>query len=709
MTSGTRTFLGCLSCVLLAGSFAYGDAPPRAGMAGRVLGDLPLFFEPNQGQWNPLVTFSAKAGDGRVFLTAHGAVLSVSAPGAEAPRVASISLLNANRSPVIGGVGALSSRSNFFRGRNRENWHTGLSHYGGVRYQGVYPGIDVVYYGNQNQLEYDFVLHPGADPGRIRIKFRGAGHLSLTAEGDLELENGGVRLVQKRPYIYQQEPDSPVRRQIGGKYKLLSRNVVAVAVDAYDRSQPLTIDPVVVYASYLGGSLGDAVTAVKVDSHGMLYVYGYTNSGDLLATDGAYATASAGDRDLFLAKIDLTQSGPASLVYFTYIGGSLADTSTGMALDAAGNVYLTGYTASADFPMSYSPYQSALAGSAGIDAFVVVLSPTLQGSTDLVYSTYLGGTDLDQGNAIDVDASGAIYVVGSTRSGDFPLTDSAYAGARWGYLDAFIVKLVPDASPQLAYSSFLGGELNDDGRAIAVAPNGMVYFAGSTASTTFPLAGNSYRSTLQGGVDIFVAQMDLTKSGLDSLVYTTYFGGSDNEELRGMALDPSGNLLLTGYTMSADFPVTPDAAQSRIGGNADAFVARLDLTAPPDSVVKYATYLGGQGGDVGYAIASDPNGNIYVTGYTLSSNFPVTGDALQKAWGWGVDVFIAKLNSFGALEYSTYMGKSGTNIGYAIAAAQDGTIYVGGVAASRGISTTYGAQNVFGGSTSDGFILVLAP
>jgi hypothetical protein len=200
------------------------------------------------------------------------------------------------------------------------------------------------------------------------MKFRGSGRLSLTAEGDLALEDGGVRLVQKRPSIYQQDPASPVRRSIGGKYKLLGRNVVAVEVERYDRSLPLTIDPVVVYASFLGGSLGDAVTALKVDSHGMLYVYGYTNNGDLAATNGAYKTATAGSRDVFLAKIDPTQSGAASLVYFTYIGGTGMDTSTGMALDSAGNVYLTGYTTSTDFPTAGSPFQSALAGGTGTDA-----------------------------------------------------------------------------------------------------------------------------------------------------------------------------------------------------------------------------------------------------------------------------------------------------------------------------------------------------
>jgi hypothetical protein len=659
---GTRIYLLLGSCALLAGAVAHGSTPPPSAAAARqVLRGLPLFFEPNQGQWNPQVKFSARAGDGRVFLTGRGVALSVSGPGAEAPRLATISLLNSNRAPVAAGLDPLPGHSSYFLGNDPAKWRTGLSHYARVRYDDIYPGIDVVYYGSQNQLEYDFILHPGSDPGRIRMKFRGAGRLSLSAEGDLVLEEGGVRLVQKRPSFYQQAPDSPLRRQVSGNYRLVGSNVVAVDVGPYDRSQPLTVDPVVVYSSYLGGGMADVVTAVKVDSAGMVYVYGYTNNSDLVATSGAYLTANAGQRDLFLAKFDPTQSGSNSLIYFTYIGGTGMETATGMALDSAGNVYLTGSTTSTTLPMVGSPFQNALvttataAGTVGTDAFVVKLSPNGQGSADLVYSTYLGGSDLDQGNAIDVDASGAIYVVGTTRSGDFPLSASAYAAARWGLTDSFITKLVPGSST-LAYSSFLGGELDDDGRAIAVTPGGMIYIAGTTSGTEFPLAGNAYQTTLQGFYGIFVAQIDPTQSGVNSLIYATYISASVADEVRGMALDPSGNLLLTGYTMSPDFPVTAHAAQSTLGGNADAFVASVNPAAPPSSFINYATFLGGQGGDVGEAIASDSKGNAFVTGYTMSVDFPVTSGALQTKWGYGVDIFLAELNPTGGLLYSKPRG-----------------------------------------------------
>lgn len=244
MTSAIRTFSRIAGCALLAGSFAAGASQPEAALARKVLSGLPVVFEPNQGQWSPQVKFSARTGDCRVFLTARGAVLSFSQPGAGSPRQAAISMLNANRAAAIEGVDPLPSRGNYFLGNRKENWHAGVSQFGRVRYQGVYPGIDVVYYGNQSQLEYDFILHPGADPGRIRVKFDSAGHLTLTPSGDLVLEEGGARLVQKRPYVYQQDPRSPVRRQVEGRYRLLGRNTVAVEVASYDRSLPLTIDPV---------------------------------------------------------------------------------------------------------------------------------------------------------------------------------------------------------------------------------------------------------------------------------------------------------------------------------------------------------------------------------------------------------------------------------------------------------------------------------
>jgi hypothetical protein len=381
-----------------------------------------------------------------------------------------------------------------------------------------------------------------------------------------------------------------------------------------------------------------------------------------------------------------------------------------MALDAAGNVYITGSTTSTDFPLAGTTPSASLGGAK--DAFLLKFQPAAKGAEALPYSTYLGGGDIDVGNAIDVDPQGAIYVTGYTRSGDFPLTSNAYQSVRWGNQDAFITKLNPALASPLVYSSYLGGEATDEGRAILVAPSGAVYFAANTFSTTFPLAGNPYRDAPYGGGDIIVGQLDLTKSGVDSLVYTTYLGGSGLDEVRQLALDSKGRVLVAGTTLSTDFPTTPDAVQPAFGGIANAFISRLDLAAPRSSVLSYSTYLGGSGGDVAGDMAVDAADNVYITGYTLSVDFPTTPDALQQSSGGGIDVFVSKLNPAtsgpAGLVYSTYLGQNGTNVGYAIAIAPNGSICVGGQSAARNISTTDSAfQGAFDGGLSDGFILVL--
>jgi hypothetical protein len=673
----------------------------------KLLQDVPIFFEPNQGQWNPRVKFSAHAGNYRLFLTGREALLSYYRPGEAAPRLAGVSFLNANPSPEAAGADPLASRSNYFRGRTKAGWRAGVPHYARVMYREVYPGIDVVYYGNRKRLEYDFVLAPGADPRRIRMKFSG-GRLSLTAGGDLVLEDGETRLLQHRPYVYQEDPQSSSRREVSGRYKLLGRNVVGVEVDEYDRSRPLTIDPILVFSSFLGGAGSDAVTAVKVNSEGMVYAIGYTNSADITGTDGAYKPDPAGRQDVFLAKINPAAAGAAALVSFTFFGGSGMDTPAGLALVSKDIVYFAGTTDSTDLPLAIC-YQRHLAG--GTDAFIVKLDYSFEGTDALFYSTYLGGGDSDYAVGIGADAQGMAYVIGTTRSDNFPLTDSAYQKVKWGPQDLFIAKLNPDnESSSLIYSTYLGGELTDYAEAIAVRPDGMVYFAAATDSTLFPWAGYSYSHESFGGVDAVVGQMDLTKSGEGSLVYTMYFGGSGFDEPRAIALDPSGKVLVAGYTLSTDLPTTPGAYQHELRGNADVFVARLDLTAPPEGVLSYVTYLGGGGGDVAYGLASDRDGNAYVTGYTLSADFPVTGDAWQPGWGWGVDVFVAKLDASGALAYSTYLGQTGINAGYGIAAAEGGSIYVGGITARKGVPATSNAfQGAYGGGVSDGFVVVFAP
>ena len=425
------------------------------------------------------------------------------------------------------------------------------------------------------------------------------------------------------------------RRQIAGRFTLHGHNVVGFEVAAYDRSQALTIDPVLAYSSLLGGSAADSVIGVKFDRGGMIYVAGYMTTGDFGVGSSSFQDAATGSPNIFIAKINPAAAGADSLVYFTYIGGTGADMPYGMQIDAAGNIYLTGFTTSTDFPMAGN---SARANNSGgvTDVFILKFNPALNGQDALVFSTYYGGTDLDIGYAIDVDQLGFIYVTGTTQSSDLPLTTTAYQNIRYGLSDAFIVKVDPFAGA-FVYSSYLGGESTEQGRAIAVTPSGSaVYLAGDTVSTLFPLAGNSYQPTPFGGGDIFVAQMDLSQSGVDSLVYSTYLGGSGLEAVRKMILDASGKPLLTGYTNSVDFPVTPDAMQSKYGGGFDVFVSKLNLGG--GSVV-YSTYAGQSSINVGYGIAVSASGAIAVGGQSGEQNdgpsVGVTDSAVQNFFAGG--------------------------------------------------------------------------
>jgi hypothetical protein len=359
--------------------------------------------------------------------------------------------------------------------------------------------------------------------------------------------------------------------------------------------------------------------------------------------------------------------------------------------------------------LTVNAVQTTGAGSV-VAAFVLELNPLgLSGGVSLVYSTFLGGTTGDSvGNGIDVDRKGLIYVIGSTKATDFPLTDSAYMGVTWGPQDAFLCQIDPNAGV-LNYSTYLGGELADQGRAIAVAPNGLVYFAVSTASTEFPMAGYAYSYNLTTPYGIALGVMDMTKVGADSLVYSTYFGGSDLQEVRGIALDAAGRLLVTGYTLATDFPVTPDAAQPKPGGNGDAFVSVVNPLGWPFLV--YSTYLGGSQGEVAYGIAGDSAGYIYVTGYTLSPDFPTTADGFQPSWGGGIDLFLAKLKPGvpgpAGLISSTYIGYHGVYSPTALTLGRDGSIYLVG-SATPGLPSTADAIQGFGGGLSDGFVIVLS-
>jgi hypothetical protein len=655
---------------------------------------LPLRFEENRGQFDPSVRFMARSNGANLRLTANGPSFLVGGSPV------GIAMVHANASPAITPLERMPAVTNYMVGP-REGWRTGIANFARVRYQGVYPGIDVVYYGAGNQLEYDFVLAPGANPDAIRMKINGDVRVRITPEGDLSMESGGAQVLQKAPVVMQG------KRKIAGSYTLIARNEVGFRLGRYDRAQPLTIDPLLVYCTYFGTSGGDQVTALKMTAKGLLYLTGFTTTGEFSTIDGAYSDHSLGLTDIFMAIVDTTANGNFALKYFSYLGGSGNDTPKGIDVDANGVMYLTGTTSSVDFPMAGNSVQTTSSATSTL-AFIAAVDPSGYGGNSLIYSTYLGGTTGNQdGNGIVLDKNGIIYVIGTTKATDFPVTTSAYAGVLYGPQDAFLCKIDPKNSSML-YSTYMGGELADEGRAIAVGTNGMVYFAATTDSTQFPMEGRGYRQTLNGPLDIVVGMMDMTQFNEPSLVYSSYYGGSDIEEVRGIALDAKNNVIITGYTLSTDLPVTADAVQRNAGGNGDAFVAVLNPLDPSNFVV-YSTYFGGSQGEVAYAVKADSTGNIYVTGYTMSPDL-FTVAAPQPGWGTGIDVFVAEIKPGVAgrqgIVFSTYMGLGSTYVGSALALGPDGSVYVGGYGNIGLPNAAFGANGYMGGGT-DGFLFVL--
>ncbi len=688
-------FFGCAA--------ALAAAPPDATLArGKaVISQLPLRFEANRGQFSPAVSFAARGGGYDLLFSQRGASLRFGAG-----KTVDISLEHSNPKAAIEGIEPLRLRTNYMVGA-RSKWHTDVPNYARLRYDQVYPGVDLIYYGANNRLEYDFVLAPGADPSAIRMRFQGAGRLRVTRDGDLAYEGPDGVMTQRRPVVYQE--DAGGRHEIAGSYVMLGRDTVGLRVKGYDRRRQLVIDPILAYSTYLGGTLTDSINAVQLGPNGRLYMAGNTATQDIPAINGAYDNNNAGLTDIFLAIVDTTQQGNDQLVYFSYLGGSSNDIPLGIAVDFSGVAYMTGVTNSTDFPIAGNAIQT-LGPQTVTQAFVSAIDPSQYGGVSLIYSTFLGGqTGTNSGNAIALDKSGNIYVAGTTAAGDFPVTDSAYAGVLYGPTDAFLSEL-NIYQTSLLYSTYLGGEADDDGRAVAVAPNGQVYVGVSTDGQLFPLAGFSYNPNNSGGYDCAVALFDTTQSGTSSLLYSTYIGGSGNDMVRGASIDPGGNLLLTGYTLSPNFPVTSDAAQHQYGGGGDAFVIIANATTP-NSFLKYSTFFGGSEGEVAYGVASDPSGNIYLTGYTLSPNMPVTSNAPVTQWPQGIDIFLVKLTphvaGFGAYQYSTYFGGPTINSALAIAVGPNGTAYVVGNTGGEFPTAPNATQAGYGGGSSDGFLLIV--
>jgi len=602
-------------------------------------------------------------------------------------------LQGANLKPEIRGLDRQPGTSNYFIGRDPKQWRTNIPSYAKVKYEGVYPGIDLVYYGNNQQLEYDFVVAAGADPHAIALDMRGADKLQIDAHGDLLLTIGGGQLRQLKPSIYQETAGG--RSAISGRYILTGKHQIGFEVGPYDHRKPLVIDPVLVYSTYLGGSGADEGAAIAADVEGNAYVVGTTDSLNFPTTTGAYQTTPSAGKDVFLTK--LAPNG-TSVIYSTYLGGSLDDYGYGVAVDSAGNAYLTGTTASPNFPTTRGTLQAVNAGRT--DAFVAKVNSS---GSALVYSTYLGGPGIEEGFGIAVNAAGNAYVTGVTASTNFSPTRGVMQDALSGPTDAFVTKLNPDGTAGI-YSTYLGGSGADIGYAIALDAGGdNAYVGGLTDSTNFPTTAGGYRTSSAGNTDAFVVKLNSTGSAAG---YATLLGGTGIDAAFGLTVNSAGAACVTGATDSTDFPTTIGALQATYaGGDSDAFVTELD---PAGSALIYSTYLGGSGADVGSSVALDHSGNAYIAGTTWSANFPTTTDVTQPSLHGANDAFLARLKIDGTnLLYSTYLGGAQSEESFGLAVDQTRNAYITGVTTSEDFPITIGAYQV-GASGTDAFITKVA-
>jgi hypothetical protein len=492
----------------------------------------------------------------------------------------------------------------YFLGSSR-SWHSSIR-WEHVRYPEIYPGIDLVFATNAGQLEYTFVVHPKADPRKIRIRYCGAA-VRLNEEGDLVIRMGAHRIDQRRPSTFQS--DGLLNRTLQCSYDL-KESEVTLRLEHYDLRHPLTIDPILNFSAYLGGASYDAIYALASDPSGNIYVAGETASGSIPGN----TQPPRSSRDVWVAKLN---SSGTQLLYLIFLGGSGNDSGRGIAVDSSGNAYVTGITASTDFPTTAGAFSTQTSGSQ--EAFVAKLNAAGQ----LQYSTYLGGGS-DAGFAIAVDATGAAYVAGQTMSVTFPVTAGAIQPSNQGGISDCFVSKLSVAGSSLVYSTYLGGTGLDLCTGIAIDAANDAYITGTTYSTNFPTQA-ALQNTLFGSASAFVSEINPAGT---ALLYSTYLGGSVLDNGNAIAVDSSGSAYVTGTTSSFDFPTTAGAVQTVLGGLYNAFVSKL---APGGSSLTYSTFIGGSGVDTAAGIAVDSSGQAILGGYTSSLNFPVAG-AIQATF-----------------------------------------------------------------------------
>jgi len=692
---------------------------------------LPLYFEANQGQVDFPAQFIARGRDSEFLISpaeAQFILCKMTAPGSFSERTVRMQFTGANEGAQISGAEALSGKINYLIGNEPARWRTGVATFARVRVGQLYPGINLAYYGNQRQLEYDFTVAPEANPGVIAIHFDGADNISVNSAGELVLNLGGSEIRQPKPVIYQTA--NGARKEISGGYKILDACTAGFAIGDYDHGLPLVIDPILSYSTYFGGNADDIAWKVAVDTNGFIYVAGQTLSSQFaanmsLSTPGAFQTKFQGGSqagDAFVAKFGNSGS---NLVYFTYLGGSADDAAYGLAVDAAGDAYVAGATESPNFPTKsaiYTNISGVLNPHVGLypaDVFVAELDPS---GSNLVYSTYLGGESADAAYGIALDLSGNAYVTGFTYSTNFPVTNAIQNHLACqpntiyvnNNANAFVAKIGAGGSP-LLYSTYFGGTNYDLGKSIAVDGAGSAYVTGFTDSTNFPTTAGAFQTVLTstnfiGGNNAFVAKFSPAGT---NLIYSTFLGGTNNDQAFGIAVDAAGNAYVTGGTTSPNFPNTTTNLSNGLTNNTiygypvttNAFLAKLD---PTGSSLVYSAVFGGTnfGIDVGYGVAVDPHGNALVCGASSTAGFPALNatNYFAATNAGGSDAFVTAFGPGGStLLYSVLLGGSANDFGYGIAVDPAENAYVVGQTLSANFPTNNAHQAALNGP-SDAFL-----
>jgi hypothetical protein len=672
-----------------------------AAPAPRVSG-LPFFFLENRGIANPRARYfmrrpelSAYFMENEIMLAIKGHNVAMLFPSADAhARIEGIDAME--------GAGA-----SFFLGSDANKWVKDIPMDRAVAYRALWPGIDMVYSGNGRTLKSEFRVRPGADPNLIRWSYNHPFHASLSPDGSLSVSGEGLDMREDAPVIYQEKNGAKVG--VTGSFHTFPDGSAGFHVGDYDRGLPLVIDPTLTFSTFVGGNGQDEATAVAVDPNGNAYLAGWTNSTNFAQSGPAKWKPFAGSTDAFVAKFSALGD---KLIYCTYFGGSGDDRALGLAVDASGSVYLTGYTTSTNFPVSsFSPIQAKLAGKR--NAFITRLNST---GNALVYSTYLGGEGTDIAYGIAVDGGAHAFITGDTTSLKFPVTTGTFQAVNHGSQNAFAAEVNLNGT-SLLWSTYLGGSSADHASAIAINSVGNVFITGYTQSPDFPTA-NAFQPVTGGNQDAFVAGI---AAGGKTLLFSTYLGGSGGtpglpEEGDGIVLDPSSNIVVSGTTSSLNFPVTATGFQKAFaGGNTDGFLVKLD---PTGKTLIYGTYIGGSSVEHVTGVATDQFGYTYVAGYTSSQDFPNIR-APQNSNHGEYDGFLYKLNPAGtSLVYATYVGGTAIDAITSLAVDRFGSVVMGGYTASGDFPLAgvlgsaqkykYGTTTAFLSKITSGWVPVVA-